>query len=184
MTAADERHLLRQAREGSHQAFGRLVESHMKPAYNIAFRFVNDHHMAEEIAQDAFVRAHQSLSNFRGECGFGTWIHRIVVNLSLNEIKARNRRTLRFRSPELVIGGRNGSGPHEEEPLIRTHLSSAVASLPQLQQKVVILRHIEGYSTREVSEILQCSEGTVKTHLYRGLHRLRKTLRFLKEERV
>ncbi|MDH4071266.1 MAG: sigma-70 family RNA polymerase sigma factor [Ignavibacteria bacterium] len=184
MTAADERILLRQAQEGSHQAFGRLVESHMKPAYNIAFRFVNDHHMAEEIAQDAFVRAHQSLDSFRGESGFGTWIYRIVVNLSLNAVKARRRRTLRFGSPEKIVPGRNGSDTREGEPLVRMHLNNAVDSLPQLQRKVVILRHIEGYSTREVSEILQCSEGTVKTHLFRGLHKLRRMLRFLKEEKV
>src|SRR5512136_1119127 len=87
MAAADEQHLVAQAREGSHQAFRLLVEHHMKGAYDVAFGFVHDHDEAEDIVQEAFVRAYGSLQGFRGESQFGTWLYRIVVNLSLNRVK-------------------------------------------------------------------------------------------------
>jgi len=181
MTAADEKHLLHQAKMGSHAAFGRLVECHMKPAYHVAYRFVNDRHAAEEIVQDAFVRAFQSLRSFRGDAGFGTWIYRIVVNLSLNQLKAIKRGPVAVEFPDMLPVGSNGAGTRENI-LLTTHLNRALETLPALQRKVVLLRHFEGYSTKEVSQIIRCSEGTVKTHLFRGLRKLRRTLSFLKEE--
>jgi RNA polymerase sigma-70 factor (ECF subfamily) len=72
-----------------------------------------------------------------------------------------------------------------EEDVVRTELIRiAVSALPDLQRQVVVLRHLEGHSTREVSRILRCSEGTVKTHLFRGLKKLRVKLEFLREEMV
>ena len=82
MPAGDEQHLISRAREGSHEAFRVLVERHMKHAYNIAFGFVGNHEDAAEVAQEAFVRAHRGLPSFREDAGFGTWLHRVVVNLS------------------------------------------------------------------------------------------------------
>ena len=85
------------ARKGSQEAFRRLVERHMRRAYAIAYRFVNDHHEAEEIAQEAFVRAYESLDGFRAEAEFGTWLYRIITNLSLNRLKDGRRRRTKCR---------------------------------------------------------------------------------------
>ena len=87
MPDVDEQQLVLRARKGSQEAFRRLVERHMRRAYAIAYRFVNDHHEAEEIAQEAFVRAYESLDGFRAEAEFGTWLYRIITNLSLNRLK-------------------------------------------------------------------------------------------------
>jgi len=181
MTDADEQHLLHQAKLGSRQAFGRLVECHMKRAYSVAFRFVNDRHGAEEIVQDAFVRAYQSLGSFRGDSEFSTWLHRIIINLSLNAVRKAKRRLNSVEqldsSPPLLA-----SSPPDQDVLRSDLIKRALTDLPALQRQVVVLRHFEGHSTREVSIILRCSEGTVKTHLFRGLKKLRAKLGFLREE--
>jgi RNA polymerase sigma-70 factor, ECF subfamily len=181
MAAADEQHLISQAKQGSHEAYRILVERHMKQAYNVAFGFVNDHASAEDVAQEAFVRAFQSLPSFRGESEFSTWLYRIVTNLSLNSVKRRKALTAR----EVPIPHEDLLPPGAEDqtqPDVRAHIEKALHELPTLQRAVVILRHVDGLSTKQVSAILQCSEGTVKTHLFRGLRKLREKLKFLKTE--
>ena len=175
MPAADEQHLLREARNGSHLAFRRLVEGHMKQAYGLAYRMVGDHDLAEDVAQEAFIRAHKMLPEFRGEAGFGTWMYRIVVNLALDR-KARESRMTDLKSAESL----EAPEPTPQEEVIRRehrlHLEKALHELPTLQRAVVILRHLEGLSTRQVSSILGCGEGTVKTHLFRAMRKLQKRL--------
>jgi RNA polymerase sigma-70 factor (ECF subfamily) len=183
MAAADEQHLIRRARQGSHEAYRLLVERHMKQAYNVAFGFVNDHDGAEDVAQEAFVRAYRSLPSFRGEAEFGTWLYRIVTNLALNRVKQRKARSDKEVSMESAAAhGAVSPDPAHEQPDLRIHLERALHELPTLQRAVVILRHIEGLSTAEVSTILHCSEGTVKTHLFRGLQKMRDRLAYLKAE--
>ncbi len=183
MPAAEEQQLVVEARSGSQSAFRVLVERHMKQAYNIAYGFLNDHDGAEDIAQEAFVRAYESLHTFRGEAEFSTWLSRIVMNLSLNRVK-KIRRRHEFEVRALDAGASpasvNPGDDHEQD--LTAHIERALHELPTLQRATVILRHLEGLSTQQVSRILGCSEGTVKTHLYRGLMKLKKKLRFLNEE--
>jgi RNA polymerase sigma-70 factor (ECF subfamily) len=153
----------------------------MKKAFSIAFRISGDRHMAEEITQEAFIKAYNSISTFRGEAGFGTWLHRIVVNKSLNALKSMKRRSER----EFLDSAEEFTGTHHtggNDVLVGDHIRKALLMLPILQRTTVVLRHIEGYSTSEVSSMLGCSEGTVKTHLFRGLRKLRESLSFLREE--
>lgn len=183
MTAADEQHLIQEAIRGSHEAFRCLVEGHMKQAYNIAYGFVDDHHAAEEVAQEAFVRVYESLSSFRGDASFGTWLYRIVTNLALNRVKQRRRQQERradIGTEEPMIA--ESAERWATETDITGHIERALHELPTLQRAVIMLRHMDGLSTREVSSILQCSEGTVKTHLFRGLEKMRQKLAYLKNE--
>jgi RNA polymerase sigma-70 factor (ECF subfamily) len=180
MTDADEQHLLNEAKQGNRRAFGRLVERHMKRTYGVALRFVNDHHAAEEIVQEAFVKAYKAIGSFRGDAEFTTWLYRIVVNLSLNAAKKSKHHHLPLESATAFP---LTPFRYPDEDSVRTDLiRKALTDLPALQQQVVVLRHLEGHSTREVSRILKCSEGTVKTHLFRGLKKLRMKLEFLREE--
>ena len=181
MPAADERQLIHQARNGDHAAYRTLVEQHMKQAYNVAFGFVHDHESARDILQEALIKAYEALPSFRGEAQFSTWLQRIVMNLSLNHLRGLHARTKR------EVPGIIDVPDHGHESLFlrsdhQEHIERALHELPTLQRAVVILRHVEGLSTRQVSEILHCSEGTVKTHLFRGLRKLRKRLTFLQEE--
>lgn len=182
MAAADEQQLILRAREGSREAFRLLVERYMKQAYNVAYGFLNNHQGAEEVAQDAFVRVFRSLDSFRGEAEFSTWLHRIVVNLSLNKIRQMRRKRDRVIDMTETLETVQDAGPGTVDVDLAGHIERALHELPTLQRAAVILRHMDGLSTKQVSTILRCSEGTVKTHLFRGLEKMRKKLEFLKEE--
>jgi RNA polymerase sigma-70 factor (ECF subfamily) len=182
MAAADEAELIQQARQGHHGAYRVLVERHMRKAYNLAYSFVNDHAGAEDITQDAFIRAYHALPSFRGEAGFGTWLYRIVTNLSLNTLKQRRALSDREVTMESLPSPHDGTEEFARRGEIKAHVERALHELPTLQRAVVILRHFDGLSTRQVSAILGCSEGTVKTHLFRGLKKLREKLAYLKTE--
>jgi RNA polymerase sigma-70 factor (ECF subfamily) len=182
MPAADEQQLISRAREGSQEAFRVLVERHMKHAYNVAFGFVGNHEDAAEVAQEAFCRAHRALSSFREEAGFGTWIHRIVMNLAMNRVKRNRARAEREVDTDHPVA-QGAAGPENvREEDLREHIERALHELPTLQRAVVILRHMDGLSTKQVSRILRCSEGTVKTHLFRGLKKMREKLEYLQED--
>lgn len=183
MPEVDERQLVLEARHGSREAFRCLVERHMRRAYAIAYRFLNNHDEAEETAQEAFVRAYESLDGFRAEAEFGTWLYRIVTNLSLNRLKDGKRRRERQEEMSLAATVTEETvfeASHNDD--LKMHIERALHELPTLQRAVVILRHMNGLSTREVSQILHCTEGTVKTHLFRAMEKLRLKLNFLKEE--
>lgn len=179
--ARDERVLIHRAREGDSAAFRLLVERHMKRSYDVAFGFLNDHHLAEDVTQEAFVRVHRSLAMFRGEAEFSTWLYRIITNLSLNQLKKRKRRAERELNESEMPVTINESGGNDRIDM-SGHIERALHELPTLQRAVVILRHLDGLSTKQVSRILRCSEGTVKTHLFRGLKKLKTKLRFLEDE--
>ncbi len=187
MAAADdppmgEQQLISEALAGNERAFRTLVERYMKQTYNVAFSCVGDHDSAEDITQEVFVKAHSKLSSFRGEAGFGTWLYRITLNLSLNYLQQRRRKTERTVDlTEGIPGNDSSHETHAEATDQRAHIERALHELPTLQRAVVILRHLDGLSTRQVSHILRCSEGTVKTHLFRGLKKMRTKLLFLQE---
>lgn len=183
MPAADEQQLILQAKEGCNGAFRHLVERYMKQAYNIAFSFVRNHEDAEDVAQEAFVRIHRSLTSFRGDSEFSTWLYRIVMNLSINRIRQRKVRVQ--REVQMTPFHENLSQHYggEEQPDMQMHIERALHQLPTLQRAVVILRHINGLSTKQASGILNCTEGTIKTHLHRGLKKLKTQLQYLRDER-
>ena len=189
MTAADEpvsgeQQLILDAKAGNDRAFQTLVEHHMRQIYNVAFSFVGDHDSAEDITQEVFVKAYSKLSSFRGEAGLGTWLYRIALNVSLNYLQQRRRkmaRTIDLLNGTVHVASHDS---HAEAVEQRAHIERALHELPTLQRAAVILRHLDGLSTKQVSQILKCSEGTVKTHLFRGLRKMRSKLLFLQEDRL
>ncbi len=182
MPAADEQEILVSVRQGDHDAFRVLVQTHMRQAYDIAYSILGSHDDADDVAQEAFVKVHRSIGSFRGESGFGTWLFRIVTNCALNRLKQRKRerrRDVGLGEADREMADVNAGIGQTEDP--RIYVERALHELPTLQRAVVMLRHMNGLSTRQVSKILDCSEGTVKTHLHRGLKKMREKLEFLKE---
>ncbi len=178
MAAADEQQLIHQAKEGNQHAFRLLMDRHIKQAYALACRFVGDTDSAEDITQEAFIKVHAGLASFRGDAEFSTWLHRIVVNIALTRKRLDKNRTERHVNIESVqIVAAPDDEFHRREQ--QAHIERALHELPTLQRAVVILRHLNGLSTRQVSTILQCSEGTVKTHLFRGLKKMRGEMEYL-----
>lgn len=177
---------------GSEEAFNRLVLKHQRRAYNIAYRFLASHEDALEVAQDAFVRAYRSLGRFKGRASFKTWLYKIILNLARNRHRWRASRGEskkvsldnpkqyedsegareiedRMLSPMRAIGGRE----------IGQEIQRGLMQLAAEHRQAIILRHIEGLSYAEMSEVLQCAEGTVKSRLHRARLELREALRDL-----
>jgi len=180
MPDADAQQLIEQAKEGSHDAFRILVERHMKQAYNLAYGFLNDHDDAEDVAQESFVRVFRSLNTFRADAEFSTWLYRIVHNVALNRLRQRKARANRQAKLDHSLAESAAGSPLSlEEKDTRLHVERALHELPTLQRSVVLLRHIEGLSTKQVGHILGCTEGTVKTHLHRGLKKMKRLLEYI-----
>jgi RNA polymerase sigma-70 factor, ECF subfamily len=181
MSADRERQLILEAQGESHDAFRELVMLHMRRVYDLAYGFVNDHDDAEDVAQEVFVKVHNSIKQFRLESEFSTWLFRIVTNTALDKVKQRKRSSRRLVPMNESQVAEIQAQPEMEHIDTSQHIERALHELPTLQRAVVILRHMDGYSTRQVSSILRCSEGTVKTHLHRGLKKMRKALDHLKD---
>lgn len=182
MKAANEQQLILRVREGDHEAFRLLVERYMKYAYNIAYRFVGDHDDAEDVAQESFVKVYEAIKSFRGEASFNTWLYRIVTNLSLNRVRQKKISITNMSIIENSVTHTGDFFKVQQAEETKAIIEKALHELPTLQRAVVILRHINGLSTKQVGEILRCSEGTVKTHLHRGILKMRTKLDFLKDE--
>jgi RNA polymerase sigma-70 factor, ECF subfamily len=169
--------LLERCRGGDTRAFQTLVEGHQDRAYTLALRIVRTPSDAEEVAQDAFVRAWRSISEFRGEAAFGTWLHRIVARRALD--RAESLRARRAREEPLDPEGKDvqehaadgetgsvGSGGSRR-------LERLLSALPPIQRTALAFHYFDDYSVKEIAEMLQMPEGTVKTHMSRGRAALR-----------
>lgn len=174
MMLESEAELLRRAKHGDDQAFGRLVEPSIDPAYRLALRILGDVHDAEDALQDALYKAWKALPRFRGEAKFSTWLYRIVWRTCVD----RTRR----RDPAPTEVG-SVSAPQEFDPEARFEeaeerrtIEAALRRLPLPYQAVITLFYLEDLPLKEVAAILDLPVGTVKTHLHRARRALRTAL--------
>ena len=132
---------------------------------------------AEDIGQETFIRFYKSLAKFRGESSIGTYLTRIAINLSLNELKRRQRKRKRFHSdPEQkleTVSANNDSNEREDK---RGMVRQAIQNLDPKYRAVIVLRLIDGYSTQETAKILKLPAGTVLSRLARAQMKLRDIL--------
>ena len=150
-----------------------LVEQHRDRAYGLALRILRTPADAEEVAQDAFVRAWSALPHFRGESSFSTWLHRIVARRALDRSEVLRRRRGREVSTD-PTDATIAEAAHSEDDRSRTRrMDRLVTALPDPQRAVVTLFYYEGRSVEQVSAILSMPDGTVKTHLSRARAKLR-----------
>jgi RNA polymerase sigma factor (sigma-70 family) len=171
----DESALVDRARGGDREAFRCLVESHRDRAYGLALRIVRTASDAEEVAQDAFVRAWLALPRFRGESSFSTWLHRIVAGRALDRAEVlRNRRARETDVDEAGVLAAADSGPGAIEAHFRARaMERLVGELPAAQRAAVTLFYYEDHSVEQVAAVLGMPENTVKTHLSRARATLR-----------
>jgi len=168
--------LLERCRAGDTRAYQELVERHQDRAYALALRIVRSPSDAEEIAQDAFVKAWLAIREFRGESAFGTWLHRIVVRRALDRAESLRARGAREEplEPESDAGGGEGAavapGPESSDARRLAHLMDA---LPAAQRAALSLHYYENRSVTEIAAMLDMPEGTVKTNMSRGRATLR-----------
>lgn len=170
----EERQLVRRAQGGDEAAFARLVERHGDRAYALALRIVRSTSDAEEVAQDALVRAWRSLPRFRGDSAFSSWLYRIVARRAFDRaavLKARRNREAGVEGVDDLPGP--AAGPDAETRERAARLERLVAELSEVPRTVVTLYYYQDRSVAEVAGILQMPENTVKTHLSRARAALR-----------
>lgn len=165
---------VRAAQAGDTRAFEKVYRAHVGRVYALCLRMTGDAQEAEEHTQDAFVRAWEKLPSFRGDARFGTWMHRLTVNLVLQGRRSRGRRRRREEpAPDLE---RFGRAARAAMPGTRIDLERAIQSLPDGAKEVLILRDIQGYKYQEIADIVGVALGTVKAQIHRARSLVREAL--------
>jgi RNA polymerase sigma-70 factor (ECF subfamily) len=172
--ADTELELIAQAKQGDRHAFGELVRLNRQGVINVVYRMCGDANLAEDAAQEAFIRAWQNLPNYRPRSPFRNWVYRIATNAALDVLR-RERETVDVddlplaaagKGPEAVVeGGERGA-----------RVRQAVLELPSASRAVLVLREYEGLAYKEIADTLDIPVGTVMSRLNYARNRLRESL--------
>jgi len=166
------------AASGDRHAFEHVYRTHLKHVYSLCVRMTGDRTRAEELTQDVFVRAWEKLPTFRGESAFSTWLHRLTVNVVLNERRVDGRERGRTVSSDdedegAMPAGSTSQPMHAE----KMDLERAIAALPRGARKVFVLHDVEGFTHEEIGSMLGVTAGGCKAQLHRARLLLREALR-------
>ena len=173
--------LVARCQRGDQAAYGELVRRHRKPVYEVAYALLGDHDQAEDIVQEALLRAYKALSKFDQRQSFAPWIKRIAVNCALSALhKQQNRDEVR----ESVPASRSGDEPaeHTVATEMQAKLQEALAILPAQQRAAISLFALNDMDLTSTAAAMGCAVGTVKTHLHRARQKLRQMLADYLEE--
>jgi len=170
--------LVARAQAGDQTAFRELYRQHAARVYALCLRLTGDARDAEERTQDVFVRLWDKLRSFRGESAFSSWLHRLAVNVVLNERRTtvrRERRVMPAEDPDAVVGAQHAA-PLPGSAGLSIDLERAIAELPDGAREVFVLYDIEGYGHGEIAQLVGIAEGTSKAQLFRARRLLREKL--------
>lgn len=176
--------LIALASSGDENAFRFLVERYQQQVRATVVGMLGEVPEADDVSQSVFIRFYKSLEKFRGESGLGTYLTRIAINLSLNELKRRQRRFQRFFSLQkedrvMEIADRSESPERMET---RDLISQALQRLEPDFRAIVVLRLVEGYSVKETAKMLELPMGTVASRLARAQRKLKEILNKFSEK--
>jgi RNA polymerase sigma-70 factor (ECF subfamily) len=179
----DEHRLIADSLQGQTEAFGELVRNYQDRLYNLAYRLVNNAEDAQDVVQDSFLSAYQSLGNFKGESQFFTWLYRIAVNTAISH-KRKRRTVLALKAGRLENGAAEPRDASEysrpEHALERTEreqrIQLALQRLSLEHRAVLILKDMEGQKYEIMAKILGVPVGTVRSRLHRARLELREIL--------
>ncbi len=177
----DDRTLIESAARGDRGAFEALVRKYETKVYHLAFSFVRDAATAEDLAQDAFVKAYLHLPEFRFDSEFGTWLYRIAVNRIKDHLRkvGRRREVSLSEVPESRFAGEDPSLARDEareQTRRRAAVQEALGTLPPKYAMILNLRDVQGLSYDEIVRTLNISPGTVDSRLFRARRLLRKKM--------
>ncbi len=172
----DEPELVKRARNGDCAAFEVLYHRHRDRIYGLVWRLCGgDSALAEDLLQEAFVRAWRKLDSFRGKSRFGTWLHRLSANVALSDRRIRMRRVER----ETALEGsaeRTATGDRDVYVDRQADLEQAIAKLPERARTVLVLYDVEGYTHVEIAELTGMAVGSSKAQLHRARKLVREEL--------
>lgn len=175
--------LVARARQGDQAAFEQLVRKHQRYAFNVAYRVLQDAPEAEDVTQEAFVRAWRGLPGFREQAQFTTWLYRIVHNLCLNRLPRLRRELLQVEPLEDMLDDTAPSPPdllEAQEQMAFLH--AELEQMPEKYRLVLSLRYLQHLSYEEIAAALNVPMGTIKTHIHRARRLLADRARQWEEE--
>lgn len=177
--------LVKRVQEGNMTAFTALVERYKNKIYAIALDMTGNHHDAEDISQDVFLKAYRALPRFKGGASVNTWLYRMTINTCIDRGRNKARKALKPKGmvtdddlSEPAQGHGKLSHPENEmeKNLLQQHIQRALDCLTHRERAVFVLRHYHSMPLKEIAECLSISEGTIKSTLFRTLKRLREKL--------
>lgn len=183
MHTTPECELIKKSQQGDIEAFEKLIVSHEKKVYNIAYRYMGNREEAEDLAQEAFIRVYRAINGFRGEAAFSTWLYHIVSNVCRDALRKNLRRV--EDSLDCAVTTEKGELQREvadwsmsPEPIYENHelgefIQGLINQLTPEYKAVIIMREIQEMSYEEIAAALDCSLGTVKSRLSRARKALR-----------
>lgn len=169
--------LVERVQKGDKAAFDLLIRKYQHRIISLVSRYVSDHAEAQDIAQEAFIKAYRALGNFRGDSAFYTWLYRIAINTAKNWLVARNRRPPAsdidaMDAEQYDIDSRLKERGTPENELLRAEIEKtvqdAIADLPDDLRTAIILREMEGMSYEDIATTMDCPIGTVRSRIFRA----------------
>ena len=174
-----EHNIIRKAAAGDRTAFRELVLEHSHAMFRLAWRLVSDESIAEDIVQEAFVKAWRKLGDFRMQSSFRSWLHRITVNTAMDYLRKQTRRKqFETAEPEWETVQTASVTPAPDVQIdIRTQTEAAMMNLSDKERSALLLRHFEGHSIKEIAQILEMTTDACKQTIFRAVKKMRIELR-------
>lgn len=170
---------IREVQKGSRKAFDKLVKKYAPLVFHLAYDLMGNREDAQDMTQETFLRAFLNIHQYRGEARFSTWLYRVAYNIGM-DIKRKQKRSSIVETPLKEPGVHFPDIPQrsfEGYTGEREAIEKALQTLSDSQRVAITLNYFHGFRMREIGEVLGCSEATVRTHIFRGLRRLRRELR-------
>ena len=184
--------LVERARQGEKAAFRELVERYKKRIYYLSLDLTGNHHDAEDLSQEVFIKAYRSLKDFRGDAKFSSWLYRIAVNTCISQSRKKSYTAMKLQenfeqeaserqSPD---EGSFGQNPEKsaEAGLIQQHIEAALLQLTPRERSIFVLRHYHDLPFKQIAGTLKITLGAVKSMHFRAVRRLQKELAFYRQE--
>ena len=184
-TLLDDRQLVERAHEGDRAAFRVLVERYMKTIYAVALDMTGDHHDAEDISQDVFLKAFRSITGFRSRASVSTWLYRMTVNACIDRSRKKAWKAMKPKGAVLDEAMHQRKQNHRtlshpenelERALLQQQIRQALDNLTERERAVFVLRHYHALPLKEIADCLNVTVGTVKSTLFRAIKHLQRIL--------